>query len=143
MSSKILMVGLIFALSCQWANAFGISSGADQKLVWEVIRKFNVIEMPLDIAHSLDGKYAFVLTGQSTIKVFNQAGDLQGSIPVDKGVNAITIAPQGEFLHLTDSRSNTYYTVALDFVLDINTANAPTKGSIDAPVTIAVFSDFQ
>ena len=72
-----------------------------------------------------------------------QAGVLQGSIPVEQGVNAIAIDPLGQYLHLSDSSNNTYYTLALDFIKKFNSANAPTKGDMKAPVTVAVFSDFQ
>ncbi len=143
MISKTLIVALLFTFSSQLATAAMLPKGADKKLQWEIVRKFNMADKPVDIAHSLDGKYAFVLTEQHVVTVYDQAGVLQGSIPVEQGVNAIAIDPQGQFLHLSDSSNNTYYTLALDFVLKINSANAPTKGDMKAPVTIAVFSDFQ
>jgi DNA-binding beta-propeller fold protein YncE len=141
---KILLASLfILALTSQYALAAIVSQGQDQKLEWEVVRKFDIGSKPIDIAHSLDGKYAFVLTDKHVVTVYDQTGSLQGSIPVEQGVNAITIDPMGKFLHLSDSVSNTFYTLALDFVIKINSAKAPTKGDMNAPVTIAVFSDFQ
>ncbi len=143
MISRMIMVALAFTLASQPAHADFQQSGEDGKLEWEVVRKFNTTGKPVDIAHSLDGKYAFILTDQDVISVYDQTGALQGNIPVESGVNAITVDPMGQFLHLSDSTSKTFYTLALDFVLKINTANAPTKGDAKAPVTIAVFSDFQ
>ena len=137
------MVALFVTVSSQLATAAMLSNGADQKLEWEVVRKFNMTDKPVDIAHSLDGKYAFVLTEQHVVAVYDQVGVLQGTIPVEQGVNAIAIDPLGQYLHLSDSSNNTYYTLALDFVLKIDSANAPTKGDMKAPVTVAVFSDFQ
>lgn len=75
--------------------------------------------------------------------VYDTAGSLQGRIPVDKGVNAIAIDPQGQSLHLSDAENKTFSTIAIDYVVKINTIGAPTKGKLDAPITIAVFSDFQ
>jgi hypothetical protein len=75
--------------------------------------------------------------------VYDAAGSLQGKIPVDKGVNAIAIDPLGQYLHLSDGENITFSTIAIDYVLKINTTGAPTKGKLDAPITIAVFSDFQ
>lgn len=143
MITRILTIALFVTFSSQVATAAMLSNGADQKLEWEVVRKFNMTDKPVDIAHSLDGKYAFVLTEQHVVTVYDQAGILQGNIPVEQGVNAIAIDPRGQYLYLSDSSNNTYYTLALDFVLKINTANAPTKGDMKAPVTVAVFSDFQ
>jgi hypothetical protein len=143
MISRLFMVVVAITLASQPARADFSENGADGKLEWQVVRKFNTTGKPVDIAHSLDGKYAFVLTDQSVISVYDQRGALQGKIPVEAGVNAITIDPMGKFLHLSDSTSKTFYTLALDFVLNINTAKAPIKGDANAPVTIAVFSDFQ
>lgn len=143
MISRILMIVFFLTLSFQFANAEMQEKGADQKLEWKIVRKIDVKEKPVDIAHSLDGKYAFVLTELHVVNVYDQAGVLQGSIPVEQGVNAIALGPQGQYLHLSDNVSNTFYTLALDYVLQINTANAPTKGDLNAPVVVAVFSDFQ
>lgn len=60
--------------------------------------------------------------------------------PVDV---ACSLDPRGQFLHLSDRDNNTLSTLAIDSIADIQTENAPTKGRVDAPVTIAVYSDFQ
>lgn len=143
MIKTILTSLCLLALTSQYAFAAVAQQGQDQKLEWEVVRKFDIGSKPVDIAHSLDGKYAFVLTDKHVITVFDQAGTQQGSIPVEKGVNAITIDPMGQYLHLSDSSSNTFYTLALDFVISVNSTKAPVKGDMGAPVTVAVFSDFQ
>ncbi|MGB3209955.1 MAG: hypothetical protein WBB19_04535 [Desulforhopalus sp.] len=141
---KTLLTSLcILALTSQYALAAVAQQGQDQKLEWKVVRKFDVGSKPVDIAHSVDGKYAFVLTEKHVVRVYDQTGSLQGTIPVEQGVNAIDIDPRGQFLHLSDSASNTFYTLSLDFVIKINSAKAPAKGDINSPVTIAVFSDFQ
>ena len=117
--------------------------GANGKVEWGVVRQFQIPSSPIDIAHSLDGKLAFVLTKGSEVLVYNNRGVLQGTIPVNKGVTSIAIDPLGQFLHMSDSENNKFYTLAIDFVIDINGVDAPFKGKKDAPVTIAVFSDFQ
>ncbi len=118
-------------------------SGMDNKLEWGVVREFQLASPPLDIAHSLDGKYVFVLTTESEILAYDAAGNLQGTIPVDKGVTSIDIDPRAQYLHMSDREKKKFYTLSIDFVLNIKSDNSPTKGKIDAPVTVAVFSDFQ
>ncbi len=140
---RVFTIALIIGICSQPVCAAVQQSGVDGKLEWEVVRKFNIAGEPLDIAHSLDGKYAFILTDKNVISVYDQSGKLQGNIPVDAGVNAIAIDPMGQYLHLSDSNSKAYSTIALNFVLNINTAEAPIKGDANAPVTISVFSDFQ
>jgi DNA-binding beta-propeller fold protein YncE len=143
MKIRILMFALLLMLATQIATAAMQPKGADQKLEWETVRTFPLGGKPIDIAHSLDGKYAFVLTESNSVMVYDTAGSLQGRIPVDPGVNSITIDPMGQFLHLGDSENKTFSTIAIDYVLTINTIGAPTKGMLDAPITVAVFSDFQ
>ena len=117
--------------------------GTNGKVEWGVVRQFQIPSSPIDIAHSLDGKYAFVLTQDSKVFIFDNTGALQGTIPVNKGVNSIALDPLGQFLHMSDSEKNNFYTLAIDFVVDINAVDAPFKGKKDALITVAVFSDFQ
>lgn len=118
------------------------ASGMNNKLEWGVVREFELANPPIDIAHSLDGKYVFVLTTENEVLVYDSAGEMQGTIPVDKGVSSIALDPRAQFLHMSDREKMKFYTLSIDFVLNIKTDNAPTKGVKDAPVTIAVFSDF-
>ncbi len=130
-------------LTCQPALSVMKPSGMDNKLEWGVVREFNLASPPVDIAQSLDGKYAFVLTTNSEVLVYDDTGKLQGTIPVDKGVTSIDIGPRAQYLHLSDREEKKLYTLSIDFVVNIQSDNSPTKGKANAPVTIAVFSDFQ
>ena len=134
---------LLLVVSNQVVHALKPVDGTSQNLEWQEVRKFDLESKPVDIAHSLDGKFAFVLTQANTIQVYDALGEIQGTIPVEKGVNSIALDPRGQFLHLSNSDSSTFSTLAIDFIQKINVANSPTKGKMDAPVAIAVFSDFQ
>lgn len=144
MNMKKVAVALLFTgLFHQAAHAADNPKGADLKVSWEQVREFTLKSKPLDIAHSLDGKYAFVLTEHNSIQVYDAKGNLQGTIPVAEGVNAIALDPLGQYLYLSNSSTKSFATLAIDFVLQIETSSAPSKGKDDAPITIAVFSDFQ
>jgi hypothetical protein len=58
-------------------------------------------------------------------------------------VFSISSSPSGDFLLLADSTANTLEIVKLDYVVDIDISNLPFKGPENAPVLIAVFSDYQ
>ena len=77
------------------------------------------------------------------VQVFNSQGQLQGSIPVEEGVAGIDIAPQGEMLYLINNKTQTFSSVGVSFVVDVDTSGSPFKGPADAPVTIALFTDFE
>ena len=119
------------------------ASGSDGSLEWRTLTSMDLPAKALHFKRSLDGKYLFVLTEDHRVLVYDQRNTLQGSIPVDPGVTDLDIAPQGQLLYLIDTEKQVTTTLAIDFVVDIDTSNSAYKGNIDAPVTVVVFSDFQ
>ncbi len=136
------VASLVIAISLP-TFAVTAPNGQDDRVVWKQLGGLQLPNKPLDIAYSLDGNYAFVLTDSKQVLVYNQQGKLQGRIPVDEGVSAIDIAPRGEFLYLIDGKENRLATLSVDFVVDIDTSSSPVKGAKDAPVIVAVYSDFE
>ena len=105
--------------------------------------KLTMDNPPLDVVATPDGKYIFVLTDKGNISVFNQDGVLQNKVHVGDQVDQIKMDPQGLRLFITSRTEKTIRVLALDFFVEINTAGAPFKGPRNAPVVLAVFSDFQ
>jgi protein-disulfide isomerase len=145
MNKKKLSTACLLALLCCGGNqALAISeSGQDNRVEWQRLASWTLGAKPLAMVHSLDAKYLFVLTENQKVEVYNNQGQLQGSIPVDPGVTAIDIAPQGELLYLIDGSTQTFTAVAISFVVAVDTADAPFKGPADAPVTMVLFTDFE
>ncbi len=143
--SKIHALSLaFFCMAATSANALtATSEGQNDHVEWKTVQSWPTGNRTLDMVHSLDGKYIFILNDKQQVQVFNRQGQLQGSIPVSTGVSAIDIAPQGEMLYLIDNEKNTFTAVSISFVVNIDTADSPFEGPADAPVTIAVFTDFE
>jgi protein-disulfide isomerase len=111
-----------------------------------VARTLTLDETPIDTALSASGKYIFVLTDKGKVLVYTPDGKLNDTIPVDKSVDSIRPAPPGareEILFLVSSKKKTVQIAVLEFVQDINVTGSPFKGTATAPVTIALFTDFQ
>jgi predicted DsbA family dithiol-disulfide isomerase len=142
---KYIISGLALVMVVITVPAFAATAGngQDDRVQWTQVSDLQLPNKPLDIAYSLDGNYAFILTDSKQVLVYNQQGKLQGRIPAGEGVSAIDISPRGEFLYLIDNKDNRLSTLAVDFILDIDISDSPIKGKIDAPVTVAVFSDFE
>ena len=138
-----LVVSVIALLTVTSTNASTPASGSDGSLEWRTLTSMDLPAKALHFKRSLDGKYLFVLTEDHRVLVYDQRNNLQGSIPVDPGVTDLDIAPQGQLLYLIDTEKQVTTTLAIDFVVDIDTSNSAYKGNIDAPVTVVVFSDFQ
>ncbi len=136
------MLMLPFCLFAQGILA-APKNDAPAMIDWQVQNEWKIPATPLDIAYSLDQKHVFVLTDQHQVVIYDPSGKIEGTIPVSPGVKAIDIAPRGENLYLIDADKKTFTTIAVDFILDINTADSPVLGNKNAPVTIIEFSDFQ
>ena len=98
---------------------------------------------PIDMASSADGKYTFVLAEGGKIFILDGSGTIKDTLSVNESVVSIGTSPKGDFLLLADSKSNTHEIVRISFVVDIDIAGLPFKGPADAPVVVAVFSDYQ
>lgn len=128
------------------SGAHGLATpetGQNERLEWKILQNWPTTGQTLDMAHSLDGKYVYILNDKQQVQVFSAQGQLQGSIPVAEGVSSIDIAPQGEVLYLIDNKNSSFSSISVSFVVDVDTAGSPFEGAADAPVTIAVFSDFE
>ncbi len=126
------------------ANVLAVpDSGQDNRIEWNVLQHWPTAGKTLDMVHSLDGKFVYLLNDKQTVQVFNSQGQLQGSIPVEEGVTAIDIAPQGELLYLINNKNQTFSSVGVSFIVDVDITGSPFKGPADAPVTITLFTDFE
>ncbi len=110
---------------------------------WEVVRSLNTGTRPLDVAVSTDGRSVFVLTEDGMLSVYTPDGALTEKFQLAKDAERIAVAPDGERVYVTARQGKRVDVVQIDFVREINLAGAPSKGPANAPVTIAVFSDFQ
>ena len=99
--------------------------------------------VPIDVTVSSDGRSTFVLTDDGKVSVYDEAGNLTDTFKVGAHVDQIDIDPSGERLFASSRRNKTVEIIQLDFISNINTTGSAIKGPADAPVTIAVFSEFQ
>jgi len=132
----------MFSFSTSSALAAADATGAS-KVQLQVENSWELPARPLDIVYSLDGKKVFILTDREQVLVYKASGELLGKIAVDKGVTAIDIAPRGEKLYLINQKDNSFTDISVDFVVNIDTTGSPYLGNSDAPVTVAVFTDFE
>jgi WD40 repeat protein len=64
-------------------------------------------------------------------------------IPVDKSFDRLTFSPKQNRLIVTSSSKKTLKLIDVEFLQKIDITGLPYKGQKNAPVTIAVFNDYQ
>ena len=112
-------------------------------LEWDLLKTYKIEGTPVDVAISKYGKWVFVLTQDFEILVYSREGTIKGRIPVGNFIDGIKPGPRENTLLLSSRKGKSVKIIAFDFIQEINVAGSPFKGPSDAPVVIAVFSDFQ
>ena len=132
---------LIFLAAFFTVVVFSVESSA--RVEWDVQEKLKMDTPPVDVAMSTDGKWIFVLDDAGNILIYSSNGKLEDKFSVGRRVDQIRVGPKDNLLLLSSRKDKTVELLAIDFIRKINTSGSPFKGSADASVVIAVFSDFQ
>lgn len=119
------------------------SSQSRATVEWNIQKTLKLDSPPRDVAVSLNGKRIYILTDEGTILVYTPAGNLMEKIPIGKHIDQINAGPREDVLLLQSRQNKTVQILTVDFIKEINTIGSPFKGPADAPVVIAVFSEFQ
>jgi hypothetical protein len=106
-----------------------------------VIQTFNLKDPPLDVAFSTSRNKVFVLTDKGQIQVYEPNGTLDETMDVGKEFDRFWHIQGSDVLVLSEKK--TVQIVELNFVEQIDTSGSPFRGPENAPVVVAVFSDFE
>lgn len=137
MRQKVTIFLIVFFITVTFLTNSSIS------MEWAIHKTLKTNKSPLDTAVSINGKWIFVLTEQGSILIYSANGKLKDEIEVGKSVNGIEAGPKEDILLLTSLVNKTVQILTLDFIHNIDISDSPFKGPSDAPVQIAVFSDFE
>ena len=110
---------------------------------WDTYKTLELAVQPVDIAVSKNGDTIFVLAKSGKILIYSSDGKLQDEVDVGNHFDQIEAGPSEEWLFLSSRKNKTVEILHIDFIQTIDTSGAPFKGPANAPVVIAVFSDFQ
>jgi hypothetical protein len=120
-----------------------LNSTAYATVDWQIIKTLELKQAFIDVAVTPDGRWTFALTAEGDVLIYSAAGKLEGTLNVQGKFDKISTSANGDKIYLSDQEAATLKIIAVEFVKEIDTNNAPFKGPADAPVTIAVFNDFQ
>jgi hypothetical protein len=112
-------------------------------LDWTVTRQLKLEASPLEVAPSADGKWIFILTpGEILVYAVNEDKVVK-HIPVDKAFDRVTQSPSDNALILSSRSGQALEIIQWEPVFKIDVSGLPFKGPEHAPVTVAVFGDYQ
>ena len=137
------MIRTLAKLTAAALLVMATSSGAIAEVEWNVVKSLSLDSAPRDVTVTLDGQTLYILTEKGDILVYGGDGNLKDTISIGPHADSLKIGQNGDVLYVISRKNKTVETVQLDFIRDINTAGSPFQGPEDAPVVIAVFSDFQ
>ncbi len=98
---------------------------------------------PLDVALAADGRHAFVLSEGGLVTIYGSDGKAIDTFKVDPTTDRLSVDGIGKQLYLSSNKSGTINQVLVDYQADFDYTGSPFKGKANAPVVMAVFSDFQ
>jgi hypothetical protein len=110
---------------------------------WRVIKELELKDQPLDMVNALDGKTIFILVPGEVLVQDMESNDISQRIPVGKEFDKLAYSPRNNTLILSSSTAKTLKIIQLERILQFDYSGLPYLGSKNAPVTIAVFSDYQ
>ena len=121
----------------------GLAGPAAAELEWTFRQQVPLTSAPLDNAVSADGELLYILSaGQILVYALNE-NKIVNTIPIENEYDSIAVSPKGNSLIVTSSAGKSLKVIDLEFIYNIDVSGLPLKGPADAPVTIAVFSDYQ
>lgn len=129
---------LVIMLTC-----FGLTMPVLAKTDWQVRQKLQLEQAPIDMLVSSNNQWIYILTSDGQIRIYAARGQLKDSIEVGSDIDQIKAGPRDDMLFLLSRKSKTVQIITIEFTEDITTLGSPFKGQAEAPVTVAVFSDFQ
>ncbi len=141
MVKKIVMVSF-FVLLLVGVSTFS-PRAVQADVEWKVLRNVDLKAAPLDVAPSPDGQRLFILTRGEILIYSLPEGKVIDQIRVDKEFDHIVSLPRTDTLTISSSTKKSLQVIMFESIYKIDVSGLPFKGPQNAPVTIAVFDDYQ
>ncbi len=110
---------------------------------WTTKKQLDLESTPLDISTSADGQMIFILAPGEVLVYSPSEDKVMKRIPIDEAFDRLTHSEKDNTLILTNSSGKTLRIIQLEMIYEISVSGLPFKGPENAPVTIAVFNDYQ
>jgi hypothetical protein len=137
---KWLILGIFLGITVSWICVPHLFP-AD--VDWTIKKQLNLEVPPLDISASVDGRWIFILVPREILVYSVSEDKVVNQIPVDKAFDKLTHSARSNTLVLSSQSEKTLKIIQLELIHKIDISGLPFKGPENAPVTMAVFGDYQ
>jgi hypothetical protein len=120
-----------------------LSAKSHALVEWDIQKVLKLDSQPLDVAVPNNGNSIFILSKSGKIMVYSLDGQLKDEIDIGNHIDQIKAGPSDEWLFLSSRKNKTVEILHIDFIQHIDISGSPSRGPENAPIVIAVFSDFQ
>ena len=131
------------SLIVSFVVSIGFVTSVSAELEWTFREQVPLTSAPLDNAVSADGQSLYILSAGEILVYSLTQNKIVNTIPIENEYDNIAVSPRGNSLIVTSSAGKSLKIIDLEFIYKIDISGLPLKGPADAPVTIAVFSDYQ
>ena len=121
----------------------GILSPVHAEVEYNVLKTYKLEDQPVDMVFSATRNEIYVLNQKGELLIYAANGHLTEKINVYKVYDRLQLVEGSDILFLSSRKDKSIQVIQLDFVQKIDTLGSPFKGIENAPVVIAVFSEFQ
>ncbi len=110
---------------------------------WQLGTAIDIGQKPKDAVVSTSGDWIYVLTEAGDIFVYSSDGQLEDTIHAGEKISFISPGSADNQLLVGSEKGKSVRMLSIEFIHEIDISGSPALGDPDAPVVIAVFSDYQ
>jgi hypothetical protein len=140
MKKSIATMGILFGLMI--VTVF-LPHQVRADIEWTMLKEINVKSPPLDVSSSADGQMLYILSPGEILIYSLSDKKVTNRIPISGEFDRLTVLPGSNSLIATSSTQKSLRIINLEFIQKIDISGHPVRGSKNAPVTVAVFVDYQ
>lgn len=131
----LLLIMLLASVSMSTAQLIDVD--------WTQLHQLKLESPPLDVASTPDGELIFILMSGKVAIYNNGSLNQLNQIPIEAGYDRMAYAADSRMLVLTNTSTRELKSIRVSRVFEISTEGSPSMGPENAPVTLAVFDDYE
>lgn len=120
-----------------------LPGSAQAEVDWQTRKTIKTDNAPLAVHVTADGKRTFILTDGGKLEIYDDEAKMIDTIKVDPAMNLLSADGTGDRVFLGNSKDNSVHEILVEYVANLTYDGSPYLGKKDAPVVLAVFSDFE